>query len=90
MSIPISNQRPTVLQISIFQRERFKFKFKINIVNTNNMQSLIQPILESYPKYVIEKQTSPSYVEMYTRENKDLIIVYAKVSKYSAYLCRFY
>lgn len=54
------------------------------------MESLIKPMLESYPKYVIEKQASPSYVEMYTRENKDLIIVYAKVSKYSAYLYRIF
>ncbi|CAH2261905.1 jg6986 [Pararge aegeria aegeria] len=45
------------------------------------MESLLQPIIDRYSKYVIEKQTSPSYVEMYTQEIKEITIVYAKAKQ---------
>ncbi|XP_052739694.1 protein zwilch isoform X2 [Bicyclus anynana] len=45
------------------------------------MENLLQPIAEIYTKYVIEKQPSPSYVEIYSRENKEIAIVYAKAKQ---------
>ncbi|XP_034828863.2 protein zwilch [Maniola hyperantus] len=47
------------------------------------MESVLQRIFESYPKCTIEKQTSPSYVEMYTRETNEIIFVYAKAKQSS-------
>ncbi|XP_013142227.1 PREDICTED: uncharacterized protein LOC106106224 [Papilio polytes] len=38
----------------------------------------LQKLLETFPKYVTEVQSSPSYVEMYTGNNKDILLVYAK------------
>ncbi|XP_013173770.1 PREDICTED: uncharacterized protein LOC106122375 [Papilio xuthus] len=38
----------------------------------------IKQLLENFPKYVTEVQTSPSYVEMYTGNIKDIVLVYAK------------
>lgn len=40
----------------------------------------LQKLLEAFPKYVTEVQSSPSYVEMYTGHNKDILLVYAKVN----------
>ncbi|XP_046967222.1 uncharacterized protein LOC124535168 [Vanessa cardui] len=42
------------------------------------MESVIQNLIERYPKYNVEKQGSSSYVEMYTKDKSDIIIVYAK------------
>lgn len=54
------------------------------------MNNLLQTVLETYPKYHIEKQVSSSYVEMYTKEKSDIILVYAKVLIdliHSYYIC---
>ncbi|CAH2085310.1 unnamed protein product [Euphydryas editha] len=48
------------------------------------MNNLIQPLLEDFPKYNIEKQVSSSYVEMYTKEKSDIILVYAKTKQTNA------
>lgn len=45
------------------------------------MNNLLQTLLEAYPKYNIEKQVSSSYVEMYTKEKSDIILVYAKIKQ---------
>lgn len=39
----------------------------------------LQPVLENFSKFVIEKRASPSYVEMFTKNNKEVVIVNAKV-----------
>ncbi|CAG4969901.1 unnamed protein product [Parnassius apollo] len=46
--------------------------------------NFVQPLLESFPKFVIEKQSSPSYVKMYTGNNKDIVLVYSKAKQSSA------
>lgn len=43
------------------------------------MDNIIKPVIDSYPKYYIEKQKSPSYVEMYTKSNRDIVLVCNKV-----------
>lgn len=43
------------------------------------MNNILQTLLETYPKYNIDKQASSSYVEMYTKEKSDIVLVYAKV-----------
>ncbi|KAF9409142.1 hypothetical protein HW555_011406 [Spodoptera exigua] len=37
--------------------------------------------MDSYPKYYIEKQKSPSYVEMYTKTNRDIVLVCNKAKQ---------
>ncbi|XP_072949977.1 protein zwilch [Epargyreus clarus] len=42
------------------------------------MNNLYQPVSDSFPKYVFEKLSSPSYVEMFTKNDKDIVLVYLK------------
>ncbi|XP_059058600.1 uncharacterized protein LOC131852039 [Achroia grisella] len=42
------------------------------------MDNLLQPVLESYPKLSIEKQICPSYVEMYTKNKTEIVMVFVK------------
>ncbi|KAL0832257.1 hypothetical protein ABMA28_001705 [Loxostege sticticalis] len=42
------------------------------------MENILQPVLESYPKFFIQKQKAPSYVQMYSKSNNDIAIVYVK------------
>lgn len=42
------------------------------------MEKLIQPVKEVYSKFVFDKQT-PSYVEIYTKNETEAVIVYSKV-----------
>ncbi|XP_060802132.1 protein zwilch [Amyelois transitella] len=42
------------------------------------MELLLQPVLESYPKFSIEKQVCPSYVQMYTKDNNEIALVCMK------------
>ncbi|XP_052754511.1 protein zwilch isoform X1 [Galleria mellonella] len=42
------------------------------------MDNLLQPVLESYPKLTIEKQFCPSYVEMYTKNSREIVMVFVK------------
>ncbi|CAG9787108.1 unnamed protein product [Diatraea saccharalis] len=42
------------------------------------MDSLMQPVLENYPDLYIHKQESPSYVEIYTKNKKEIVLVYKK------------
>lgn len=46
------------------------------------MVNLLQPVLEKYSKFFIEKQSCPSYVNMYTKNKSEIVIVYAKVNNY--------
>lgn len=39
----------------------------------------LQELIETFSKYVFEKQSSPSYVEMYAGNNIEIIFVHAKV-----------
>ncbi|XP_045449260.1 protein zwilch, partial [Melitaea cinxia] len=48
--------------------------------------NILQTLLETYPKYNIDKQASSSYVEMYTKEKSDIVLVYAK-TKQSNTIC---
>ncbi|KAG6444971.1 hypothetical protein O3G_MSEX003691 [Manduca sexta] len=48
------------------------------------MDLLLQPVLENYPKLYVEKQKCPSYVEMYAKYNKDIVLAYAR-TKQSTY-----
>lgn len=43
------------------------------------MSNFLQPVLDLYPKFSIEKQKSPSYVEMFTKKIEDVVMVYLKV-----------
>lgn len=43
------------------------------------MSNFLQPVLDLYPKFSIEKQKSPSYVEMFTKKIEDIVMVYLKV-----------
>ncbi|XP_041968847.1 uncharacterized protein LOC121725791 [Aricia agestis] len=45
------------------------------------MESLLQPVLESYSKLSIEKQTKPSYVEIYQKSGSDVVLVYSKLKQ---------
>lgn len=49
------------------------------------MENILQPVLESYPKFFIQKQKSPSYVQMYSKSNNDIAIVYVKVNVYNIF-----
>ncbi|XP_053605768.1 uncharacterized protein LOC128672559 [Plodia interpunctella] len=42
------------------------------------MESLLQPVLESYSKFSIEKKVSPSYVQMYTKNKNEIALVCIK------------
>ncbi|CAH0723588.1 unnamed protein product, partial [Brenthis ino] len=44
----------------------------------------LQPVIESYPKLTIDKQISSSYVEIYTKKNNEIAIVYVKTKASSA------
>lgn len=44
------------------------------------MDNLIKPLLENYSKHYIEKQKSPTYIEMYTKSNRDVVLVCNKVN----------
>ncbi|CAH0674101.1 unnamed protein product [Spodoptera exigua] len=45
------------------------------------MDIILKPVIDSYPKYYIEKQKSPSYVEMYTKTNRDIVLVCNKAKQ---------
>ncbi|XP_061705258.1 protein zwilch-like [Cydia pomonella] len=45
------------------------------------MNTVLQPVLDLYPKYCIERQKCPSYVEMYTKSSSDVIMVYLKTKQ---------
>ncbi|KOB78489.1 Protein zwilch-like protein, partial [Operophtera brumata] len=47
----------------------------------------LQPVIDNFSKFIIEKQVSPSYVEMYTKNNKDVVIVYAKNRQTTSNTC---
>ncbi|XP_063827006.1 uncharacterized protein LOC135076473 [Ostrinia nubilalis] len=42
------------------------------------MENILKLVQESYPKFFVQKQKSPSYVQMYTKNNNDIAIVYFK------------
>ncbi|KAH9636121.1 hypothetical protein HF086_008421 [Spodoptera exigua] len=45
------------------------------------MDNILKPVIDSYPKYYIEKQKSPNYVEMYTKTNRDIVLVCNKAKQ---------
>ncbi|CAB3222288.1 unnamed protein product [Arctia plantaginis] len=47
------------------------------------MDALLKPVIDNYSKYYIDKQKSPSYVQMYTKDAKEIILVYNKVKQSS-------
>ncbi|XP_073952221.1 uncharacterized protein [Choristoneura fumiferana] len=47
------------------------------------MSNILQPVLDLYPKYSIEKQKCPSYVEMFTKKIEDVVMVYLKIKQTS-------
>lgn len=44
------------------------------------MDNLLKPVIENYSKYYVEKQKCPTYVQMYAKDSKEIILVYNKVS----------
>ncbi|XP_050680283.1 protein zwilch isoform X2 [Leptidea sinapis] len=46
-----------------------------------NMDLQLKPVLEKYSKYTIEKQPSPTYVEIYTKSENDIVLAYSKVKQ---------
>ncbi|XP_045496770.1 protein zwilch [Colias croceus] len=45
------------------------------------MKDILQPVLENYPKLNFERQSSPSYVEIYTKTNNEIVMVYSKAKQ---------
>ena len=43
------------------------------------MDNLLQPVRENFPKLTIDKQKSPSYVEIYTNKDTEIVLAYIKV-----------
>ncbi|KAJ8719141.1 hypothetical protein PYW07_016697 [Mythimna separata] len=54
-------------------------------MDNKTLDNLIKPLLEKYPKYYVEKQKSPTYVEMYAKSNRDILLVCNK-TKPSSYV----
>lgn len=44
------------------------------------MTALLKPVIDNFSKYYIDKQKSPSYIQMYTKDDKEIILVYSKVN----------
>ncbi|RVE54581.1 hypothetical protein evm_000702 [Chilo suppressalis] len=40
------------------------------------MDNLLQPVLQSYPNYNVKKCECPSYIEIYTKSKKEIVLVY--------------
>nr|XP_049693129.1 uncharacterized protein LOC110373326 [Helicoverpa armigera] len=47
------------------------------------MENLLKPLTDSYSKYYIQKQKSPSYIEMYTKASNDVVLVCNKTKQTS-------
>ncbi|XP_026731698.1 uncharacterized protein LOC113496621 [Trichoplusia ni] len=47
------------------------------------MDNLIKPLCQNYPKHCVLKQKSPSYVEMFTKSKRDIVLVCNKTKQAS-------
>lgn len=46
------------------------------------MNDILKDVKAEYPDIHIDKQTCPSYVKMYTKDNSQIVIVYSEVTPY--------
>lgn len=44
------------------------------------MNDIIKEVKTKYPDIHIDKQTCPSYVKMYTKDNRQIVMVYVEVT----------
>ncbi|XP_075975984.1 zwilch kinetochore protein [Anticarsia gemmatalis] len=45
------------------------------------MDTVLKPVVDNYSKYYVEKQRCPSYVQMYTKSDKEIVLVYNKIKQ---------